>query len=938
MKSDKLDLEFLLRAKNKSDQTKDEGRMDLSQDDELAVLRNALDKPDDDTLILSQEPPSEETTSEFEISEEAVDLMWILEKKKQEQVEAPESEETAEAESGRIETMDEPEPIIESEPAWAPLILPEEPEGHFEPEEGTHDLSLSDEKNTPDEFLEPEFENSQKDNDEGEQIQDDLKLVIEQIESHEKLAEGEESDSPENSAVEFGIGSQFDEQGINFKLEEENLPDSSKNEINELIDIIQTEGTDDSDLAFALDNPEVSPKMSDMTNMLRESQEDAKLLSEEEDSLNADLTLMPPVSESVPEKKESPKQPDSSSEKSEVPGASESAFSGFLKERQQGGQDKGSHPKKVRSKTKPQTPRFKKNNPFSFKELFESHSLLGLDIGADSVKTVHLKKTGRSFKLINLRLSTNPFIDPEHSREEKTRILARHLSKNFNIKDFKNAVIRTAVSGMEVVFKNVRVPHMAKKELTKAVPWACRKDFPFPLESTVFDFKNITEAEKKGSKWDMFVVAAQKELINNHLNLLGPSRILPAKISTIPEALWRAFQLGDKKDSDKCYILMDIGASSSHIVFINKGRLEFAREISTGGSDFTNSLAGVFFVDGKETEISIEEAEKIKHQFGLPEGEVEIVTDEGIPLQEFSVMMGPILERLISNVQRTIEFYKEKFKVGEIAEMYLTGGGALMANLPKKLADELNLNVKLFNPFDFISLKKTENADSLKNKGPLFTVPVGLAIGKVNELNLLPPELRGSYTMEYLKRIYKYVFIIFVLVMAFLSQNVAQKVADIETEFRRLTKEFRSSEPMRKKYLMLQQTHQNLLAVKSRYGNSLESDIHAVNYLKVISLVIPKNITLTSLRIFHRKLKNKDAKSKKKQTKSEQEVEIVEKEFIVLDGVAFENNSMEGMNLATFLMSLEKTNYFDAISLKSQTIRTDGSLQFTIECQPYEAK
>lgn len=939
MKSDKLDLEFLLRAKNKSDQTEDEERADLSQDDEPAVLRNALDKPEDGALILPPEPesPAKETTSEFEISEEAIDLMWVLEKKKQKKEEESESEESVEAEE--IET-DEPELSFESESGseWAPLILPEEPEIHFEQEEETHEFSLSDE-DSPDVSFDPGLEEVQKVDDGGEQVQDDLKLIIEEIESHEKPENNEEPASPENIDVEFGFEGQSGEQEINFELGEENLKDSNKSEINALIDIIQPEATEGSELAFALENPDEPPTVPDITNMLRESQEEAELLAEEKDSINADLTLMPPVSESLSKKEEGLKQPNTSPVKPEAPGAGESAFSGFLKDQQQTPTGKGALPEKVKPKTKKQNSRFKKNNSFSFKELFESHSLLGLDIGTDSIKTVHLKKSGRSLKFINLKLSTNPFIDPEHTKEEKTQILATVLSKNFNIKDFKNAVIRTAISGMEVVFKNVQVPHMAKKELAKAVPWACRKDFPFPLESTVFDFKNITEAEKKGSKWDMFVVAAQKELISNHLNILGPSRILPAKISTIPEALWRAFQLGDKKDSGKCHILMDIGANSSHIVFINKGRLEFAREISTGGADFTNSLAGVFFVDGKETDISIEEAEKIKQKYGLPDEDAgEIITDEGMPLQELSVMMGPILERLISNVQRTIEFYKEKFKVEGITEFYLTGGGALMANLPEKLAGEINLAVKLFNPFDFISLKKTDNAESLKSKGPMFAVPVGLAVGKVNELNLLPPELKGSYTIEYLKKIYKYVFIIFVLVMAFLSQSIADKVSSFESEFRRLTKEFRNSEPMRKKYLMLQQTHQDLLAIKSRYGNSLESDIHAVNYLKIISVTIPKNITLTSLRIFFRKIKNEDANSKKKKTKKEQDVEVVEKEFVVLDGIAFENNSMEGMNLATFLLSLEKANFFETISLKSQIIREDGSLQFTIECQPFEAR
>ncbi|MFQ5825495.1 MAG: hypothetical protein ACE5JB_15760, partial [bacterium] len=61
--------------------------------------------------------------------------------------------------------------------------------------------------------------------------------------------------------------------------------------------------------------------------------------------------------------------------------------------------------------------------------------------------------------------------------------------------------------------------------------------------------------------------------------------------------------------------------------------------------------------------------------------------------------------------------------------------------------------------------------------------------------------------------------------------------------------------------------------------------------------------------------------------------EFITQEFVILTGVAFENNSMEGINLANFLLEVEESNYFSAISLKNQRIREDGGLEFTIEFQ-----
>ncbi len=41
---------------------------------------------------------------------------------------------------------------------------------------------------------------------------------------------------------------------------------------------------------------------------------------------------------------------------------------------------------------------------------------------------------------------------------------------------------------------------------------------------------------------------------------------------------------------------------------------------------------------------------------------------------------------------------------------------------------------------------------------------------------------------------------------------------------------------------------------------------------------------------------------------------------------------MEGINLAQFLLDLEKSNYFYDIELKTQKIREDGNLEFLLEC------
>ncbi|TDI83938.1 MAG: type IV pilus assembly protein PilM [Caldithrix sp.] len=601
-----------------------------------------------------------------------------------------------------------------------------------------------------------------------------------------------------------------------------------------------------------------------------------------------------------------------------------SPFASFLKENE--GKPAGRTPK-ISHKKQPGSAQAKKKRrifktKISLTSVFANSRLLGLDVGSKGIKYVQLQKTAAGIKLINCGSFAAPETEQNAAREVVSERFGAAITKNFNARAFKNTLITTAVSGMEVLFKNVLIPKMGRKELTKAVPWACRKDFPFPIEATIFEFQSTSDKKSAADgKLDMIVVAVQKELISNHLEMLGRARVTPTKISTIPVALWSVFRVCVRKGTEGCYAVLDLGDASSHIVFVNNGHLQFARELSTAAGDFTRALTGDLFINGREIKLSIEQADTLKRKYGIPHEHDDSITEDGIPVKEIAVMVGPVVERLVNDIQRTVEFYKEKFKVDAIKKVYLTGGGAFMPNLASLLVRELNLKVSILNPFDTISLKKFGDQPRLASSGPRFAVAVGLALDRGRELNLLPREFKGSQTLQYLKRIYRYVLLILILTMAFLSQDISREFRAVEQRFKRLNTEFREGEPKRETFLALQHALQILTKAGQQYGNSLSADLSAATHLKVVGNYFPRNMTLTSLRIFKRERKVEGSEN-----------EFYSEQVVVLHGVAFANNSMEGINLAEFLIELEKLDYFSSISLKSQKIREDGSLQFTLEC------
>ncbi len=555
--------------------------------------------------------------------------------------------------------------------------------------------------------------------------------------------------------------------------------------------------------------------------------------------------------------------------------------------------------------------------------LFEDNRLSGLDLGNSAIKYVQLVKGSRTLSLLNCGnyVVSKPEPGPDEDEEQLDPVAAT-LRRSLNLKQFKDTLTTTAISGLEVIYKNVSLPKMRKAELQKAVPWACRKDLPFPLEKTAFEFRILQSmsAESEGQA-HAFVVAAQKELISKHLKTLATICLTPEKIAPVPAALWRLFRFCHKKNSDACYGIIDLGSRSSHIVFVNNGELQFAREISTGSDDFTRALTGTLFVEGEEIKLSKKQAERLKRRVGIPGKLKQPEVVDGLPLIEVSAMLGQVLDRLIRDIRRTIDFYKERFHVDGIKKIYITGGGALMPNLDTSLAQELNTDVEVLNPFEFISLRKFHNGEQIKQAGPRFAVATGLALDKSRDLNLLPADLKKSHTFRYLKRLFKYLLLILVLAMVFLSQDITRQFRAAQQEFQRVFMSYQQNAPWRERFQQLQHELQQLQGIRSQYSSLDKVNLDPVVQMKLVSQLIPAQVTLTSLR------------TTRQQRQDEQSKETFVQQVLTLNGIAFKHNSAEGMNLAKFLLGLEKSGYFQSVQLRTQSMQDDGAIQFTIECE-----
>ncbi|MBM7692923.1 cell division protein FtsA [Peribacillus deserti] len=170
--------------------------------------------------------------------------------------------------------------------------------------------------------------------------------------------------------------------------------------------------------------------------------------------------------------------------------------------------------------------------------------------------------------------------------------------------------------------------------------------------------------------------------------------------------------------------LVDIGAGTSDIALTDMGTVIAYGMVPVAGDEITEAISDQFLLDfplAEQTKRKLSEAESIKVTDILG-FETEIFRGEAIKL------INPSLNRLADTIKD--EIYNLNNHKPPKAVM-LVGGGSLTPELPKLLADKLNL------PENRIAIRGTEAISQLTfeegiHKGPELVTPIGIAMSALN--------------------------------------------------------------------------------------------------------------------------------------------------------------------------------------------------------------
>lgn len=369
-----------------------------------------------------------------------------------------------------------------------------------------------------------------------------------------------------------------------------------------------------------------------------------------------------------------------------------------------------------------------------FSDIFKKHggSVLGIDIGSSAIKIVQLRKKGGKAVLETYgELALGPYAGVEIGQAtslstEKVIVALSDLMKE------KEVNITTNKCGIAIPFSSslmslIEMPLLSYKQLSAMIPLEARKYIPVPISEVTLDWSIIPKEETspkveegerdprapvKIEQTDVLLVAIHNDTITKYQEIIRKTGLESSFFEIEIFSTMRSVL----EQSNEPVMLFDMGAASTKLYVVERGIVRNSHTINRGSQDVTTTIS-------KSLGISVKEAELLKRSVGaVPSGG----TDLG-------QVLNLTLSFIFAEANRVILNYQQKYNK-TLTKIILVGGGSSLRGIVPLAQENFQIEVVAGNPFS-----KTEAPafleDVLRNTGPEFTVAVGLALRRLQELD-----------------------------------------------------------------------------------------------------------------------------------------------------------------------------------------------------------
>jgi type IV pilus assembly protein PilM len=367
--------------------------------------------------------------------------------------------------------------------------------------------------------------------------------------------------------------------------------------------------------------------------------------------------------------------------------------------------------------------------------------IVTLNLGSQSLEVAEFRTQPRGGLILQSYRSRD---FPVGSVSEELRLpevvgVLREILQDLQI---KGASVNYAIAEQFVFTRFVKLPSIEEQKIERIISFEAQQNVPFPIDEVVWDYQLIGGGADE--QIQVVLVAIKADLLNGINSAIESTGLRTSVVDLATMALYNAFCY-NYDGLTGCSLLLDIGARTTNLLFIEPGRI-FSRSVPVGGSSITHLIA-------KELNEPFAAAELRKKRdgfVGLSTGSPEVMDKDTARISE---IIRTTMMRLHSELVRSIGHYRTQQHGDPPERVFLSGGTASTPILPEFFREKLQLPVEIFNPLRNVSVADCVPIDEIKRSAHLLGEPVGLALRAAGncpmELNLRPASV---FRAEKLKR------------------------------------------------------------------------------------------------------------------------------------------------------------------------------------------
>ena len=343
-----------------------------------------------------------------------------------------------------------------------------------------------------------------------------------------------------------------------------------------------------------------------------------------------------------------------------------------------------------------------------------SGSLIGLDIGSNSVKLVELSKRNSGLTLESCGMEP---VAARAAIEPHTHTSGTHISDAQSVGEaIKRLARRTrprartaavAIGGSAAFTKVIEMDaSLSDEEMEGEIALQAADHLPYPSDAAAMDFEVLHLSERDPSQVEVVLAACRledAELLEAAVSMGG----LRARVLEIEGfALARACERLQPGFSDAPNTAMfDIGANSTTLSVLAGDKLVHAREETFGGRLLT---------------------EEIQRRTGMSTAQAELATRRAEAVDETT--LSKFRTALLEQMTRSLQFFYSANPSADVEQVLLTGGVAAMPALAGHASRMLGVPVAVADPFADMVVPGSVDASELTRDAPAFMLACGLAM------------------------------------------------------------------------------------------------------------------------------------------------------------------------------------------------------------------